>query len=108
MPDRIQNRSGVAVLLLCALLAVMSIVSSFCPRCDGSGDQYMSQAHVIGKTLPPASDDCDGVCSCCGFHWLAPMEMRLPTVAGVTTLPIPYDEHYPSRLAPPPFLPPRA
>jgi hypothetical protein len=110
------DRSKSVVLLLCALLAVMSIVSPVCPACDGlgnlggsgNGNRNINHTHLAGTALPPTGDDCNGVCSCCGFHWLLPIEQQLPTVAIVTTLSIPHDEPYPSRLAPPPFLPPRS
>jgi len=108
MLSAVKDRSKVAALLLCALIAVMSIVSPICPACDELGNQPISHVHIAGKALPHASDDCNGVCSCCGFDWLPSMQTQLPAVAIVTTVPVSRNEHYPSRFTPPPFLPPRA
>jgi hypothetical protein len=97
----------VAGILLCALLAVMSIASPLCPACAGFGGQH-SHAPVAGKGLPPASDDCNGVCSCCGFQWLPAAQKQAPAVVLITPPPVPQVVDYPSRSTPPPFLPPRA
>jgi hypothetical protein len=57
----VTTRSTVTGLLLCALLAVMSIVSPICPACDGFGSQHIGHAPVAGKGFPPANDDCNGL-----------------------------------------------
>jgi hypothetical protein len=108
MLGSVTTRSKVTGLLLCALLAVMSIVSPMCPACSGFGSQHIGHTPVAGKGLPPANDDCNGVCSCCGFQWLPAAQMRPPAVAVVTPPSIPQSGDYPSRSTPPPFQPPRA
>jgi hypothetical protein len=95
------------VLLLCALVLVMSIMSPICPACDGFGSQYIGHAHVAGKGLPPVNDGCNGVCSCCGFQWLPATQLQLPTVTVVKAPFLSQRGSYPSRFTPPPFLPPR-
>ena len=108
MHRSITNRSKGAALLLCALLVVMSIVSPICPTCDGLGSWHSSHAPLAGKQAPPVNDTCNGVCSCCGFHWLPPQQTQLFTVSVVRIVPVLWKEHYPTHYAAPPFLPPRA
>jgi hypothetical protein len=107
MHGPVTTRSKASVLLLCALLAVMSFVSPICPACDGFGNQHIDHAHVAGKGLPPANDDCNGVCSCCGFQWLPAAQMQPPALAVVAPPSTPQRGDYPSCSTPPPFLPPR-
>jgi hypothetical protein len=108
MWQSIQDRSKAVVFVFCALIVAMSIVSPICPACDGLGSPHINHSSVFGKALPSINDDCNGVCSCCGFQWLPSIKARLADVAIVTTVSIPQDEHYPSRFVPPLFLPPRS
>jgi hypothetical protein len=104
----LQDRSKFAVALLCTLLAVVSILSPICSACDGLGGLSISHVHVAGKALPPTSDACTGVCSCCGFHWLPAIRTCLPTSAIVAAISIPEDQREPSLWTRAPFQPPRA
>jgi hypothetical protein len=61
-----------AAWLLCMMLAWIAVSSPHCDLCDAT------QATVLSPPLQPAvhhpspvkPEDCNGVCSCCGFHWV--------------------------------------
>ena len=101
------RKDRVAGLLLCVLVIVMSMVSPICPACDGLGGNHNHSTTVAGSLLLPAIDSCNGVCSCCGFHWIEQISMQLPGTNYVAEISSVTDGGYPSRLTPPPFLPPR-
>ncbi len=107
MLDSLQSQGRFAVLLLCVLLVVMSTASPICPACDGLGGGHVSAAHNAGKMLPPTNDECNGVCSCCGYHWVQSAELQLALSEAVTGLYAAAEPSYTSRSLPPPFHPPR-
>src|ERR1700760_2360085 len=65
-------RTRMAAWLLCIVLAWLSVGSPHCDHCDGPFVTTIisSPQPLVGHPAPPEPDDCNGVCSCCGFHWL--------------------------------------
>jgi hypothetical protein len=94
---------------LCALIALMSALSPICGACDDIGTFHSSPAHSIDK-IPPASpvDQCNGVCSCCGFHWLPVVEPLEIQIEFLHVLPSIAKQRLVSRQLAPRFQPPRA
>jgi len=113
MREQPQYREPCAVWLLCALVVVMSIVSPLCSACDGIGTVHNAVVHAIANTadkLPPGApaDQCNGVCSCCGFHWLPVVEPAVSQVALLTPVFSAQEQRLASRQLAPLFQPPRA
>ena len=108
MAMRIQTRTQGAVWLFCALIVLMSAVSPLCGACDGLGTVHSSLPHAIDK-IPPSSpvDQCNGVCSCCGFHWLPVSGSRKDQIALLLLAPTIEKQRFVSRHLAPPFQPPR-
>src|SRR5882757_6649337 len=105
----LKTRTQGGVWLLCLLIVLMSMVSPLCSACDGIGTVHSSLAHTA-NTMPPSSsiDQCNGVCSCCGFHWLPASE---PTEGPIALLPFAASnqkQRLVSCQLAPPFQPPRA
>lgn len=108
MDDALPLRREIAAAFLCVLLTVLSVVSPMCPACDIPGGGYPGHSHLADKMPPPANDDCNHVCSCCGFQWLPVARVQIVAVADVMPFAVPTSDDYPGRTTPPPFLPPRA
>src|ERR1700758_5832114 len=71
--------------LLCALLACIAIHSPHCDLCDGpyfpgSSSQSTFVNHTVHDT-----PECNGICSCCGFHGLPNVFPALHPVNTQTT-----------------------
>ena len=58
--------------LMCVLVAWISLSSPHCDLCDGPRVSVASSlSHTFVHPSPPVEkDECNGVCSCCGFHWV--------------------------------------
>lgn len=96
--------------LLCLLLAWLSFSPPPCEFCDGPHAPAITQSFhpTLHHPAPTPSDACNGICACCGFHWIpAPCALlTLPHQAAATSAP-----ETPSPIAAPrttPFRPPRA
>ncbi|MGD0443299.1 MAG: hypothetical protein ABSA39_05115 [Edaphobacter sp.] len=108
MRGALSSRREIAAAFLCVLLAVLSVVSPICPACDIPGGGLPGHSRLADKMPPPANDDCNRVCSCCGFQWLPVAETQIAAVANVTPFVVLTSDDYSGRTTPPPFLPPRA
>ncbi len=108
MPPTATTR--LASLLLCLLLAWLSFAAPPCALCDTphaplvTVPSHPTAAHLPAPTQP---DDCNGICACCGFHWL-------PASRTLLTLPQPATATSPHQIPAPaqaprttPFRPPR-
>jgi hypothetical protein len=89
------------------LLAVASIFSANCIFCDqiASGDNSAIHLSAVAHDAP---DSCNGICSCCAFHWVP--EIRKPVIA-FAPIPLPLvllPAQQLSGWAIPQLLPPRA
>src|ERR1700761_5518398 len=62
----------IAAWLLCMMLAWISVSSPHCDLCDGTQAAVFSHSlhPAVHPPFPPGPDECNGVCSCCGFHWV--------------------------------------
>jgi len=95
-----QARTRIAAWVLCMMLAWLSVCSPHCDLCDGP------HATVVSAFLHPAlthpapgeRDSCNGVCSCCGFHWLPDARPLLTLVQTLSTM-------SPVEVAAPPSMP---
>jgi hypothetical protein len=57
--------------LLCAMLACLAGHSPHCDLCDGPFTVDLSSPQpLVNHPLPATPDTCNGICWCCGFHWL--------------------------------------
>jgi hypothetical protein len=66
-----RDRHRVWVWLVCGLLFWLTANPPHCDLCDGISFTVASAQQSILKHSPPvAPDNCNGVCSCCGFHGL--------------------------------------
>src|ERR1700761_3983775 len=108
MRDLFQERMGRMVWLLCALVALMSFLSPICSACDDLVTVPSSLAHSVNKIPPPSPvDHCNGVCSCCGFHWLPAAEPQESQTSPLDVLPSTAKRRLVNRQLAPPFQPPR-
>ena len=66
-----RNRHRVWALLLCALLFWLTANPPHCDLCDGVSFTVVS-AHqpILKHSHPVAPDNCNGICTCCGFYGL--------------------------------------
>ncbi len=73
-----RNRHRVWAWLLCALLFWLTTNPPHCDLCDGVSFTVAS-AHqsILKHSHPAAPDDCNGICSCCGFHGLPNVRQTL-------------------------------
>jgi hypothetical protein len=93
----VNNRSRYRVWawLLCALLFWLTANPPHCDLCDGvSFAAAPGHESVANRSRPVAPDDCNGICSCCGFHGipyagqlLVRMNIELARVASETPRP---------------------
>jgi hypothetical protein len=101
MKHTVHAGTRMAAWLLCMMLAWISVSSTHCDLCDGPhATVFSSSLHpAVHHPSPLKPDDCNGVCSCCGFHWLPVGEPipRLLQIVSTASL---------AEVAPPP-LPPR-
>jgi hypothetical protein len=95
-----QARTRIAAWVLCVMLAWLSVRSPHCDLCDGPHATVLSSSMHPALTHPaPAEPDtCNGVCSCCGFHWLPDTRSLLTSVQTVSAMP-------PVEVALPPLTP---
>jgi hypothetical protein len=57
--------------LLCALLLWLTVSPPHCDLCDSNFFSVaLSQQSVLQHSHPVAPDNCNGICSCCGFYGL--------------------------------------
>ncbi|HEY0162245.1 MAG TPA: hypothetical protein VGB69_06175 [Edaphobacter sp.] len=108
MLQLITRHRRAAGLLLCILVAAVSLVALICPACDGVGEVHVHPVALAGSMMPPASDGCDGACSCCGLHMARPVAAELPATTFIVQLPFAANDRSPSWFTSPPFLPPRS
>jgi hypothetical protein len=102
-------RTRVAAWVLCIMLAWLSVHSPHCDLCDGPHATLLSSSTHPALTHPaPAEPDtCNGVCSCCGFHWLPDTRPLLSLILTVSAMP-PVEVALPSLTPrPSPYRPPR-
>jgi hypothetical protein len=87
MDRAITTRAYVVAWLLCAVLIGLAIHSPHCDRCDSPYffTSSLSQQPVANHPLPSAPDNCNGICWCCGFHWL-PNASPVLTLANNVTI----------------------
>jgi hypothetical protein len=65
------NRHRVWAWVLCALLFWLTVNPPHCELCDGVSFTVASaQQSILNHSHSVAPDDCNGICSCCGFHCL--------------------------------------
>jgi hypothetical protein len=109
MKITVQARIRIAAWLLCTVLAWLSVTTPHCDLCDGPHATIVaSSSHpVVNHPVPVEPDACNGVCSCCGFHWLPDHDAVLNFIHTVNAAP--RAEVPPPLLAPPTslFRPPR-
>ena len=71
MKPAVKATTRIAAWLLCMVMAWLSVSSPHCDLCDRPGATTFSSSHpVINPPVPVEPDACNGVCWCCGFHWL--------------------------------------
>jgi hypothetical protein len=83
------NRHRVWAWLLCALLFWLTANPPHCDLCDGVSFAVASTHQSILKhSHPVAPDNCNGICTCCGFYGLPnvgqvliPVNVKLADVA---------------------------
>jgi hypothetical protein len=87
MDRAITTRACVVAWLLCAVLIGLAIHSPHCDRCDSPyfSTSSLLQQPVANHPLPSAPDNCNGICWCCGFHWL-PNASPVLTLANNVTM----------------------
>jgi hypothetical protein len=104
----VKATTRIAALLLCFVIAWLSVSSPHCDLCDGPHATILSSLHpVINHPAPVEPDICNGVCSCCGFHWLPDPDPVLSFIHTVSSA-SPAEAPSPLRMPrPSPFRPPR-
>jgi hypothetical protein len=109
MKHSVHAGTRMAAWLLCMMLAWISVSSPHCDLCDGPhATVFSSSLHpAVHHPTPLQPDDCSGVCSCCGFHWL-PVGKSLPRLRQIVST-TSVAEVAPPLLTPrtSPFRPPR-
>jgi hypothetical protein len=66
-----RNRHRVWAWLLCALLFWLTANPPHCDLCDGVSFTVASaQQSIFKHSHPVAPDNCNGICTCCGFYGL--------------------------------------
>src|ERR1700689_1471525 len=87
MKRTVQVRTRIAAWLLCTVLAWLSVGSPHCDLCDEPHATIIaSSLHlVVSHPAPVVPDACNGVCSCCGFHWLPDPDPVLSFIHTVST-----------------------
>ena len=109
MRDLFEARMQCMVWLLCALVVLMSVLSPICSACDDLVTLSSSLAHGVNEIPPPSPvDQCNGVCSCCGFHWLPAAEPQESQISLLHVIPSTAKQRLVSRQLAPPFQPPRS
>jgi hypothetical protein len=64
--------------LLCALLFWLTTNPPHCDLCDGVSFTVASaQGAILKHSHPVAPDNCNGICTCCGFYGLPRVEQAL-------------------------------
>jgi hypothetical protein len=72
------NRYRVWAWLLCALLFWLTTNPPHCDLCDGVSFTVASaQGSILKHSHPVAPDNCNGICTCCGFYGLPRVEQAL-------------------------------
>src|ERR1700761_1886161 len=72
------NRYSVWAGLLCALLFWVTANPPHCDLCDGVSFAAASvHQSLFEHSHPVAPDNCNGICSCCGFHGLPNVQQLL-------------------------------
>src|ERR1700761_9562720 len=105
--------SRIAAALLCIVLAWISVNTPHCDRCDGPRAIALTSTHgaiehlLTEHTLPVEPDDCNGVCACCGFHWLPDIRPLPSPVERVSIAPHGTIPEFRSASRPLLFRPPR-
>jgi hypothetical protein len=65
------SRVSAIIWLLCAILVCLATYSPHCDLCDGPIGVAPSLPQILANhPLTAAPDGCNGVCRCCGLHWL--------------------------------------
>ncbi len=66
-------RIRIAAGLLCMVLAWLPVSSPHCDLCDGFHTMTLSSSSQpsVRHSALPEPDTCNGICACCGFHWLS-------------------------------------
>ena len=109
MGRAITTRGYVVAWLLCVVLTGLAIHSPHCDRCDGPDffTSSLAQQPLADHPRPSVPDNCNGICWCCGFHWL-PNASPVLTLANKVTIGV-WPEPVSPVLAPrsPIFRPPR-
>ena len=108
MKPFVKATTRIAAWLLCLVMTWLSVSSPHCDLCDGPHATIFSSLRpVINHPAPVEPGACNGVCSCCGFHWLPDPDPVLSFIHTVSTA-SPAEMPSPLRL-PRPFLfrPPR-
>jgi hypothetical protein len=110
MKYTVQAGTRIATWMLCVVLALLSASSPHCDLCDGPHATVLSSSSqpALNHPAPTEPDTCNGVCSCCGFHWLPDTGQLLTSVPVVSAI-------TPAEVTPPlpafrssPYRPPRA
>ena len=75
--------------LVCVVMAWMSLSSPQCERCDGPRVSVVSSSshRVAHPSSPVERDECNGVCTCCGFHWVPESEPMLSSIGRADAAP---------------------
>ena len=107
MKPTVKATTRIAAWLLCLVMTWLSVSSPHCDLCDGPNATIFSSSHpVINYPAPVEPDACNGVCWCCGFHWLPDPDPVLSFIHTVSTaspaeVPLPLRMPRPSLFRPP-------
>ena len=107
MKPTVNATTRIAAWLLCMVMTWLSVSPPHCDLCDGPHATILSSLHpVINHPAPVEPDACNGVCSCCGFHWLPDPDPVLSFIHTVSTaspaeMPSPRRMPHPSLFRPP-------
>src|ERR1700731_4690013 len=87
MKRSVKATTRIAACLLCMVLAWLSVSSPHCDLCDGPHETIVSSSlhPAVNHPAPVEQDACNGVCSCCGFHWLPDASAVLSLLFTVST-----------------------
>src|SRR3984957_1644758 len=78
------NRHRVWAWLLCALLFWLTANPPHCDLCDGvSFTVGSAQQSILKHSHPVVPDNCNGICTCCGFYGLPNVEQGLVPLSAV-------------------------